>query len=63
MLSATLLRYFYLVQDGADNLFGGDVGGFGFVAESQAVTEHVVGYGAYVLGDYVSAALYEGVGA
>ena len=51
-----------LVEYIGDDFVGGDVVGLGLVGDADAVTEHVVAYGADILGYHVSATAQESVG-
>jgi hypothetical protein len=57
-----LSGYFYAIENFADNLFGSHIVGLGLVAKTDAVTQYVVTYGTYILGDNITAHLQEGIG-
>jgi hypothetical protein len=63
LVSISQSGYLYAVQNAAYYLVGCEVVCLGLVAKANAVTEHIVCNGAHILGDYIAAALYKGIGA
>ena len=60
--NSQFLRHGDGVEDGLDDVFGGDVFGFGFVSDGDAVAEDVHGHGFDILGGDVSSASEKGCG-